>query len=85
MTTYALTSDPDAVLMDGITLIPRGHRWWSDYQAWLAEGNTASAAEQVPEPVTPTVADLQAQLAAIQDQLAQLSTPTAAADQADTQ
>ena len=42
---YRLTERPDMVLRveDG-TQIPAGHRWWDEYQAWLAEGNT-------PEPV----------------------------------
>ena len=39
---YQLTDDPGAVirLADGAR-IPRGHRWWEDYAAWLAAGNVA--------------------------------------------
>lgn len=42
---YQLTKDPGKVkrLSDGAE-IPEGHRWYDDYLAWLAEGNT-------PEPV----------------------------------
>lgn len=49
---YRLTEDPDAVLRDDGTLIPVGHRWWSDYQAWLAAGNEplpAQTEEQVEQ------------------------------------
>ncbi|WP_099431110.1 phage tail protein [Pseudomonas mosselii] len=37
---YKLTDNPDAVirLEDGAA-IPRGHRFWSDYEVWLAAGN----------------------------------------------
>lgn len=42
---YQLINDDDnAVLrLDDGARIPKGHRWWDDYQSWLAEGN-------VPEP-----------------------------------
>lgn len=56
---FRLTSNPDAVLRlaDGF-LIPRGHRWWADYEAWLSIGN-------VPEPApVPTLADVAAALTA---------------------
>jgi len=45
---YQLTENPDQVtrLDDGAS-IPRGHRWWDDYEAWLAAGNT-------PQPATDT-------------------------------
>ncbi|WP_432719829.1 DUF4376 domain-containing protein [Jeongeupia wiesaeckerbachi] len=38
---YKLTQSPDMVIRieDGAS-IPRGHRWWDDYEAWLADGNT---------------------------------------------
>lgn len=37
---YRLTNDPDSVLrLSDSTLIPRGHRWWDGYEAWLADGN----------------------------------------------
>jgi hypothetical protein len=42
---YQLTENPDQVLrLDDGASIPRGHRWWADYEAWLAEGNTPAAA-----------------------------------------
>jgi hypothetical protein len=41
---YQLTNDPDLVLRhndDGtVTTIPKGHRFWDGYQAWLGAGNT---------------------------------------------
>ncbi len=73
MSAYQLTSDPDVVLLDGITVVPRGHRWWDDYQIWLAGGNTPAPFEQQPESSIPTVAELQSQLAFIQHRLAQLA------------
>lgn len=38
---YQLTQDPNQVIRlgDGSN-IPRGHRWWDDYETWLAAGNT---------------------------------------------
>ena len=37
---YQLTQNPDQVirLEDG-AFIPRGHRWWDDYEAWLSAGS----------------------------------------------
>lgn len=54
---YQLTSNEDVVIdLDTNTSIPRGHRWWDDYEAWCAAGN-------VPEPVpAPTLADASAAL-----------------------
>lgn len=45
---YRLTEDPDSVLLisAGAT-IPRGHRWWDEYEAWVAAGNR-------PEPAPDT-------------------------------
>lgn len=45
---YRLTESPEMVtrLSDGAS-IPTGHRWWDEYQAWLAEGNTPEPVEQV--------------------------------------
>jgi hypothetical protein len=42
---YRLTESPDLVLRlgDG-ALIPRDHRWWDEYAAWLAEGHTPEPA-----------------------------------------
>lgn len=43
---YCLTENPDAVRhMHEDRLIPRGHRWWTEYEAWLAEGNVPAAVE----------------------------------------
>ncbi|WP_410499719.1 DUF4376 domain-containing protein [Chitinibacter sp. S2-10] len=37
---YQLTENPNEVIrLDDNTKIPHGHRWWDDYEAWLAEGN----------------------------------------------
>ncbi len=42
---YRLTDSTDQVIrLDDGANIPRGHRWWDDYEAWLAAGNT-------PQPV----------------------------------
>lgn len=42
---YKLTDNPDTIIRttDG-ACIPRGHRWWTEYEEWLAEGHN-------PEPV----------------------------------
>jgi len=49
---YRLTEDENVVIRaDDGAVIPRGHRWWDEYEAWAAAGNT-------PEPVpAPTMAD----------------------------
>lgn len=52
---YRLTEDPGAVLRDDGTLIPAGHRWWADYQTWLAAGNQpfpAQTKEQAEQDLT---------------------------------
>lgn len=42
---YSLTDNPNLVRRDEDgACIPRGHRWWDDYEAWCAAGN-------VPTPV----------------------------------
>jgi hypothetical protein len=46
MKAYRLTINPDVVVRtsDG-TAIPLGHRWWDDYQSWLASGNLPDPAQ----------------------------------------
>lgn len=47
---YKLTNDSDIViLMETGTAIPRGHRLWTEYEAWLADGNKPNPAEGVEE------------------------------------
>lgn len=42
---YRLTKDPATVLrVIDDTLVPRSHRWWSEYETWLAAGNVPAAA-----------------------------------------
>ncbi|MEO2217404.1 hypothetical protein ABGV49_10090 [Chromobacterium vaccinii] len=43
---YRLTDSPDLIirLADGAA-IPREHRFWADYQAWLGQGNSPGPAE----------------------------------------
>ena len=56
---YRLTNNADTIIrVDDGAVIPRGHRWWSDYEAWCAAGNT-------PEPVPqPTLAEVKLDLCA---------------------
>lgn len=56
---YQLSSNPDIVIRTSDnTTIPRGHRWWDDYESWCAAGG-------IPEPATvPTMAEAAAELAA---------------------
>ncbi|MBB5875904.1 hypothetical protein [Xanthomonas sp. 3498] len=69
MTDYQLTEDPNVVmrLADG-AFIPRGHRWWGEYEESLAAGNAAA-----PVPVTRAdlVAETRARIGAWLDQVAQ--------------
>lgn len=60
---YKLTQNSCRIirLKDGAD-IPRGHRWWGDYEAWLSEGN-------VPEPADPVLDQAQGE---ILQQIAQL-------------
>lgn len=60
---YKLTQNPDRIirLEDGAD-IPRGHRWWDDYEVWLSEGNA-------PEPADPLLDQAQGE---ILQQIAQL-------------
>src|SRR5260364_359638 len=57
MPRYRLTPDPDVMirLAPDWAVIPRGHRWWDDYEAWLREGHTPEPAEPNPpyRPVPP--------------------------------
>lgn len=47
---YQLTTNPDMVLrLEDGACIPRGHRWWTEYEEWCAAGNTADPPPQVPE------------------------------------
>lgn len=51
---YRYTPDSDVVLrISDDALIPRGHRWWDEYEAWCAAGNTP---EPVPQPSMTDVA-----------------------------
>lgn len=52
---FKLTDNPDIVVRieDG-AVIPMGHRWWQDYEEWLAEGNTPQPAD------VPSLADVKA-------------------------
>jgi len=42
---YRLTANPDTVLrLDNGATVPRGHRFWAEYEQWIKDGGT-------PEPV----------------------------------
>lgn len=57
---YELTNDPDVILnTETGAFIPRGHRMWDEYEAWLAAGNVIPVPEE-----TRTLADIKAQLIA---------------------
>lgn len=78
MSAYKLYHDGVSVIRksDG-ALIPfdLGNRDYVEFLAWLDKGNKADVPDPDPELAarpTPTVEDLQAQLAAIADQLAAL-------------
>jgi hypothetical protein len=46
---YQLTDQSDAVIrLTDKTVIVQGHRWWTEYQTWLSQGN-------VPKPAHSTV------------------------------
>lgn len=65
MNIYRLTTDPDVILrVDDNTSIPRGHRWWDDYEAWIADGNTPDPIPSLTfvQEVTALTADVQAWL-----------------------
>ena len=45
MTVYQITQNPDQIIrLDDGANIPRVHRWWDDYEAWIAAGNTPQPA-----------------------------------------
>ena len=50
---YRLTENPEVVIrLSDFAAIPEGHRWWGDYQSWLAAGNTPEPAEsKAPEQI----------------------------------
>lgn len=56
---YKLTANPDLIirLEDGAT-IPRSHRWWDDYEAWLSEGNTPDPFETLTDLRARKLADI---------------------------
>lgn len=55
---YELTNAPNIIkCVETGTFIPRGHRLWNEYEAWLAAGNTIG----VPED-TRTLADIKLDL-----------------------
>src|SRR5574340_24659 len=48
---YQLTKNPNEVIrLDDGAIVPRGHRWWNDYEAWLQAGGVPQ-----PEPDTRAV------------------------------
>jgi hypothetical protein len=43
---YKLTNDEDVILrLSDSACIPKSHRWWSEYEQWLAAGNTPAPRE----------------------------------------
>ncbi|HEL2980107.1 TPA: hypothetical protein UMB92_002982 [Stenotrophomonas maltophilia] len=47
---YQLTRNPDIVRCTASsTFIPKGHRTWFNYEAWVASGNTALPVESLQE------------------------------------
>ena len=62
---------------DGLTrvsfLIDAEGSYQDEYRKWLEEGNTPEPADPEPQPTKPTLAELQAQLEAIQAQLKDLN------------
>lgn len=61
---YRLTDNADLIVRAADnTVIPRGHRWWYEYEAWLAAGGVPLAYVP-PAPVVPqTVTRFQARAA----------------------
>jgi len=64
-TGYKLTTSPEVVIrLDDGASIPRGHRWWGDYEAWIAAGNVPDQVD-VPQQidlVMSEIAQLEAQV-----------------------
>ena len=61
MAKYRLVLNHPDTVQDTETgaFIPRGHRWWDDYEQWVTDGNTPEAADEPPvEPITVTAAQL---------------------------
>ena len=59
---FRLTNDPDVVILadnDIHRTIPRGHRYWQDYEEWLAAGNVPAPAATFDELKAQKVADIQ--------------------------
>lgn len=46
---YQLTENPDCIIRmaDG-ACIPRGHRWFDEFESWVAQGNTPEPAQPSP-------------------------------------
>ena len=52
MAAYQLLPDPDSILRTADnTVIPRGHRLWYEYEAWLAAGNIPDPFPATPMPI----------------------------------
>ncbi|MHB1183408.1 MAG: DUF4376 domain-containing protein [Desulfobulbia bacterium] len=62
---YKLTDNPDMIIRttDG-ACIPRGHRWWIEYEEWLDEGNTPEPVDTITLTLAETVTAKKAALAA---------------------
>lgn len=59
---YRLTDNADLVvrIVDGFA-IPRGHRWWGDFESWVADGNTPlPATTKMPTAIDSAVAQVNA-------------------------
>jgi len=57
---FQRTNDPSVILnTETGTFIPRGHRLWDEYEAWLAAGNTIPLPEE-----TRTLSEIKQQLIA---------------------
>lgn len=57
---YQLTENPDTILcVETGTHIPRGHRWWDEYEVWLSAGNNPLPLAPV-KPLDEVKADLAA-------------------------